>query len=380
MARTEHRVAIVGVGTTPLSRQPEAAETDLAVQACRAAAEDAGIDPADLDGINIQVHHYPPPDTEAIVKELGMREVSWTVDGGLGVGSLARAAQVVDSGIAKAIVVCKVMNTVAPVDTPEIDPGSGAIGGWAQFEVPYGLGYSMQRVGFMKRRFMELHRVTDEQVGWLCVVERQHALLNPNAVMKKPLTIDDYLSSRWIAEPMHVLDCDYPVNGAYAYLVARPEMVQAAGTEPVDLIAWAGPGEGDRMPHLRPEATEGLNPLAQELYADSGLGPEDMDVWMLYDGFSFLNLMWMEELGLVPRGEVGAYVEGGERILYTGEHPVNTHGGQLSEGRMHAAGHIVEGFRQARGAAGERQARTAEHVIVSSAYPHNGAVAVFGRR
>src|SRR5487761_1783006 len=121
VARTEHRVAIVGVGTTPLSRQPEAAETDLAVQACRAAAEDAGIDPADLDGINIQVHHYPPPDTEAIVKELGMREVSWTVDGGLGVGSLARAAQVVDSGIAKAIVVCKVMNTVAPVDTPEID-------------------------------------------------------------------------------------------------------------------------------------------------------------------------------------------------------------------------------------------------------------------
>lgn len=380
MARTDRRVALVGAGTTSLSRAPERPETELAVEACRLAAHDAGIEPADIDGINIQVHHYPPPDTGAIARGLGMREVRWSAEGGLGVGALARAAQVVDAGEATAVVVCKVMNTVAPVDTPEIDPSSGSIGGFGQFEVPYGLGYSMQRVGFMKRRFMDLHRVSDEQIGWVCVTERAHALLNPNAIMTQPLTVDEYLVSRWIAEPIHVLDCDYPVNGAYAYLVARPELAVGAGTTPVDLIAWAGPGDGDRIPHLRPEPTQGLGPVARELYADSGLRPGDFDVWMLYDGFSFLSMMWMEELGLVPWGEVGAYVEGGERIAHTGEHPLNTHGGQLSEGRMHAAGHIVEAFRQARGVAGARQARRAEHVVVSSAYPYNGGAAVLGRR
>jgi acetyl-CoA acetyltransferase len=120
--------------------------------------------------------------------------------------------------------------------------------------------------------------------------------------------------------------------------------------------------------------------MAHELYDDTGLRPADMDVWMLYDGFSFLAMQWMEHLGLVPPGESGAYVQGGDRIRHTGEHPLNTHGGQLSEGRMHATGHILEAFQQVRGTAGERQAARAEHAIVSSAYPYNGGVAVLGRR
>jgi acetyl-CoA acetyltransferase len=226
---------------------------------------------------------------------------------------------------------------------------------------------------------MERNGVTDEQVGWLCVVQREHALLNPNAIMKKPLTIDEYSASRWIADPIHLLDCDYPVNGAYAYIVALPEMAEAAGTVPVPLLAWAGPGEGDAIPHLRPEGGRGQNALAQEVFADARRVPSEMDVWLLYDGFSFLALSWMEELGLVGPGEAGAYVDGGTRIRHTGDHPVNTHGGQLSEGRMHAAGHILEAVQQLRGTAGARQARDAGHAIVSSAYPYNGAVAIFAK-
>jgi acetyl-CoA acetyltransferase len=377
MSVTDKQVAIIGVGTTPLSRIPEYSETDLAVAACRAAADDAGIDIASIDGINIQVHHFPPPDTRAIVGQLGLRQVNWTVDGGLGVGALARAAQIVDTGVCDAVVVCKIMNTIAPVNTPDIDPETGGVAGPAQFEVPYGLGYTMQRVGFLKRRWMHRYGITDDQVGWLCVTQRRHALMNPNAIMKKPLTIEDYRSSRWIADPIRLLDCDYPVNGAFAYIVGRPE--RAESSTPVELVSWSGPGRGDTMPHLRPEGEDGMNRWAHEVYSDAGLGPADMDVWFLYDGFSFLAMQWMEQLGLVPPGESGPYVEGGERILFSGEHPVNTHGGQLSEGRLHATGHILEAVRQLRGTAGQRQAARAGHAIVSSAYPYDGAVAILGR-
>jgi len=377
MATTENPVAIIGVGYTELSRVPEKPETDLAVAACRAAAEDAGIGFDAVSGINIQVHHYPPPDTGAIVRELGITDVRWSVEGGLGVGALARAAQIVDAGICDAVVVCKIMNTIAPVNVPDIDPETGGVGGTAQFEVPYGLGYTMQRVGFLKRRWMHRYGITDDQVGWLCVTQREHALLNPHAIMKKPLTIEEYRASRWIADPVHLLDCDYPVNGAFAYIVGRPEL--ATASKPVSILSWSGAGRGDTMPHLRPEADDGINRWAHEVYTDACLGPKDMDVWMLYDGFSFLAMMWMEQLGLVEPGESGAYVEGGERIRFDGEHPVNTHGGQLSEGRLHATGHILEAVQQVRGTAGARQAVRADHAVVSSAYPHDGSVAIFGR-
>jgi acetyl-CoA acetyltransferase len=380
MTTTEHPVALVGAGYTELTRHPERIEADLAVEACSRAAEDAGIDLADIDGINLQVHHDPPPDTPAIAKRLGMTEVRWSEDGGLGVGAMGRAAQAVDAGLCRAVVVCKIMNTVAPVTTPEIDPDTGGVSGPGQFEVPYGLGYTMQRVGFMMRRWMHRYGITEDQVGWLTVVQRRHALLNARAIFQKPLTLEDYRSSRWIAEPVHLLDCDYPVNGAFAYIVTGEDIARRVSPTPVSILGWAGEGAGDLAAHLRPEAGDGLNRWAVELYGDTGLTPEDMDVWMLYDGFSFMALQWMEQLGLVGPGESGRYVEGGERISHTGEHPVNTHGGQLSEGRLHAAGHILEAFQQVRGTAGSRQAAKADHAIVSSAFPYNGAVAILGKR
>jgi acetyl-CoA acetyltransferase len=377
--RTSNPIALIGIGCTELTKSPTRSESELAVEACRLAAVDAGIDPSDLDGINIQVHHYPPPDTEAISRGIGITDVRWSEDGGLGIPSLVRAAKVIDSGTCRAIVVCKIMNTLAPVTTPDIDPMTGHVGGYPQFEVPYGLGYTMQRVGFMKRRWMHRYGITDEQVGWLCVSERRHAMLNPVAIAHDPLSIDDYLNSRWIADPIHVLDCDFPVNGAFAYIVTRGDIAESASLNPVYVKGWSGSDTATPNPHLREDPDDGMNQWARQLYADTGLTPQHMKVWMLYDGFSFLAMQWMEQLGLVASGESGAYVEGGARIDVTGEHPVNTHGGQLSEGRMHAAGHILEAVRQIRGDAGERQTPDAEFAIVSSAFPQDGAAAIFGR-
>jgi acetyl-CoA acetyltransferase len=380
LPRPEIGVAFVGCGYTDLTRKPAASDMQLTLAACRAAANDAGLDPADIDGINIQVHHYPPPDTAGVITGLGMRQVNWREDGGIGVGSLARAANALEAKQCHTIVVCKVMNTAAPISTPEIDTDTGAVGGPGQFEVPYGLGYTMQRVGLTSRRWMHRFGVTHEQVGWLCVVQREHALLNRHAIMRSPLSLEDYLASRWISAPLRLYDCDYPVNGAFAYIITREDRSRSLLHEPVFLLGWVDSGIAATTFHLYLEDVGGMIPLAQQLYTDTGLRPEQMDVWLLYDGYSFFALQWMENLGLVPRGESGAYVEGGSRIRYDGEHPLNTHGGQLSEGRMHGAGHILEAVQQLRGTAGERQAKRAEFAIVSSAFPNSGAAAIFGRK
>ncbi len=375
MPKTNTRVAFVGCGYTHATRTLEKPETELAIEACLMAAHDAGIDPSLIDGINVQVHHYPPPDTAEIVKGIGMKEVRWQREGGLGILPAGVAAQAIDAGECNLVLVCKIMNTVAPVTVPLIDPDTGEVAGAGQFEVPYGLGYSMQRIGLRANRYMNRYGVTPEQVGWVCITERNHALLNPWAYQKKPLTMDDYLSSRWISEPVRLLDCDMPVNGAFAFLMAREDIAKTLRWPPVYLKAWSG--STIRTPdHLQPEILEGMSPLAETLYRDAGLGPKDMDVWFMYDGFSFFVLHWMENLGLVPRGEAGNYVDGGERIKIGGEHPLNPHGGQLSEGRLHGHGHILEAVQQLRGNAGVRQSKNANTAIISSVFPDTGAAGI----
>jgi acetyl-CoA acetyltransferase len=380
MAKIDNPIAFVGCGYTELTRKPTVGESELAVSACRQAANDAGLDPSEIDGINVQVHHYPPPDSAGIARGLGMKEIRWQEDGGLGVPSAARAAQALDARLCDAIVVCKIMNTIAPVSTPAISAESGGVAGPAQFEVPFGLGYTMQRTGLASRRWMNRYGITAEQIGWLCVTQREHAMLNPRAYFQTPLTIDDYLSSRWIADPVHLLDCDFPVNGAYAYVMTRGDQARCLAQPPVYLLSWAESLEPHRTAHLLPEELdEGPSQYLRPMYSDAKVGPDDLDVWMLYDGFSFFALQWMESLGLVPRGEAGHYVEGGKRIRFDGEHPVNTHGGQLSEGRLHAAGHILEAIQQLRGAAGPRQATKADHAVVTTASANTGAAAILGR-
>lgn len=371
-------VAMIGAGYTSLTRVPGASEVELAVHACRRAAADAGLDVSAIDGLNVQVHHDPPPDTDRIVEQLALGDLRWVRDGGLGTASLGRAADAIASGQASVVAVVKIMNTVAPVHPPPI-AADGGVDGPAQFEVPYGLGYTMQRVALFKRRWMHDRGITDEQVGALCVTQRRHALLNPHAIFDREIGLDDYLASRWVTEPLRLLDCDYPVNGSFAYLLADAEVAQRLDGGAAYLKGWAVDEQPRVAQHLWPDI-DGVAPCALAAYERSGLGPEDMDVWMLYDGFSILALAWMEALGLVEPGESGRYVADGARISIEGEHPVNTHGGQLSEGRMHGAGHLLEAFQQVRGTAGPRQARRAEHVVVSSAYPQHGGVAILGRR
>ncbi len=357
------------------TRVLDRSEVDLAVEACRLAAEDAGLAPSEIDGINVQVHHYPPPDIPAIAQGLGMTDVRWSREGGNGIVAAGQATQAMDAGHCEVTVVCKIMNTIAPSSMPRIAPGDGGVEGPEQFTVPYGLGYARQMIGLMGRRFMHERGYRPEQLAWIPIVERQHAILNPLAYMKQPLGMEEYLASRYIAEPVRLLDCDIPVNRALAYIITSEDRARGTRRPGVYLKGWAG----DRVDRGF-DPWDGTSPSAATLYRDTGLGPEEMDLWFAYDGFSFLALMWLENLGLVRPGEAGAYVEGGARIRFDGDHPVNTHGGNLSEGRSQGAGAILEAVRQLRGEAGGRQARRAQHVVISNGmpYPHGGECGVIG--
>jgi acetyl-CoA acetyltransferase len=345
---------------------------------------DAGIDPAMVDGINLQVHHGAGPDLAAIATGIGMTDVTWHREGGsparfnVGILPAGIAAEAIDAGKCNSVLICKMMNTAAPITPPQVDPRTYGVSGADQFEVPYGLGYTMQRVGLTGRRYMHRYGVTAEQIGWICVVQREGALMNPWAVMKRPLSIDEYLTSRWIADPVRLLDCDMPVNAAFAFLLTRGDIAKSLRHPPVYLVAWAA-STSDVPDHLQPEFSEDQAPFAKELYHDAAMSPGEMDLWFMYDGFSFFVPRWMESLGLVPRGAAGDYVDGGDRIRISGEHPVNPHGGQLSEGRLHGIGHILEAVQQLRGTAGLRQVAHASTAIVSSATPSNGAVGILAR-
>jgi acetyl-CoA acetyltransferase len=375
---TTRKAAIVGIGQTPLSRKPVDTAENLVTAACKAAIEDAGLDVALIDGFNIQTHHPPYPDAHAIRGQLGLGDVGWAPMGGFGVAAMVEAVDAVERGDCQAALVCKVMDTAAPVNPPPIDPQTGGVRGPLQFEVPFGLGYTMQRQAMAIRRWMYRYDVTPEQIGWVCVTQREHALLNPMAIMQKPLTVEDYLASRWIAEPLRLLDCDYPVNGAFAYLIASGEIAKDLRWPAVQVLGSAS-GNAETVPHKHAEEYDEMGPQARKLYADTSFSPQDVDVWMLYDGFSTFPMEWMQYLGLVAPDEVGAYVTGGDRIRYTGEHPLNTHGGQLSEGRMHGTGYIIEAVQQLRGNAGPRQAGRAQTAFVSTGVPYSGAVAILGR-
>lgn len=384
MPTTKGKFCFVGVGATHPTRRMDRSEVELAIEACRAAAEDAGIDPADIDGINIQVHHYPPPDTAAIAAGLGMREIKWTRDGGgLGIVPAGEAAMALDEGKATITVVCKIMNTIAPSATPRINPADGGVAGPPQFMTPYGVGYTRQTIGLFGRRYMHERGYNERQLAWIPIVEREHAMMNPGAYMQTPMTMDDYLNSRFIADPVRLFDCDIPVNRAVAYILTSEERAKTMKHAPVYLMGWAGAeGEGAGAGLVgNYEPWDGIAPTATTLYEDTGIGPKEINQWFVYDGYSYLAFMWLEALGLVGPGEAGPYIEGGANIRYNGEHPMNTHGGNLSEGRAHGAGQIMEAVRQIRGEAGARQAKGNDYIILSSAfpYPNGGGCGIIGK-
>jgi len=240
----------------------------------------------------------------------------------------------------------------------------------ASWSYPMGLSTPAGWVAMVAQRYMHVYGATSEDFGRIAVADRAHAATNPKAFFYgKPITLQEHQASRWIVEPLHLLDCCQESDGGVAIVVTTPERAQDL-PHPAVIVAGAAQGSGPDQFVMTSYYRDGLTGLPEmgivgdQLWRQSGLAPEDMDVAVLYDHFTPFVLMQLEELGFCPRGEARHFIADGT-IGLDGVLPLNPHGGQLGEAYIHGMNGIAEGVRQVRGTA-VNQVADVEHVLVTA--------------
>ncbi|WP_416138875.1 lipid-transfer protein [Halomonas sp. HK25] len=370
------RAAIVGLGATEFSKNSGRTELRLAMEATLAALADAGIDPADVDGFSsYSVDKVPEYE---IARLLGCREVRFFSQvphgGGAACAPIMHAAMAVATGMANTVVVYRSLNerswyrfgsgSYGFGDTPIFDNVNY---GWY---MPHGFHTPAAWVGMFARRYMHAYGATSEDFGRVAVAARDFAATNPEAFFyQKPITLEEHQASRWICEPLHLLDCCQESDGAVAMVITRRDRARDLTDHPVVIKAGAqGMAEGQQSmtSFYRKEITglPELGVVARTLYGQSGLSPEAIQTAVLYDHFTPFVLPQLEEFGFAPRGEAKEFVRAGHHAR-GGRLPINTHGGQIGEAYIHGMNGVAEAVRQVRGTA-VNQVESVENVLVTA--------------
>ncbi|ODT38277.1 MAG: hypothetical protein ABS55_01055 [Lautropia sp. SCN 70-15] len=368
-ATLRNRIAIVGVGESDIGKVPTMSGLGLNAQAAKRALEDSGLPLSEIDGV-LTAYSFTEPYFmlgSVLCEYLGLKprfNASLVVGGATPAVMLKHAAEAIVSGQCNTVLVCAGENRATGQSRDQAVAALMAVG-HPYYEKPYGPSipsfYAM-----IARRHMEEFGTTEEQMASVAVTTRHHASLHPNAHMRKPLTMEEVLGSKPIADPLKMLDCCLLSDAGGAFIVTSAERARDLPSKPVYV---AGVGEFHTHEHIMcaPSLTEfGATESGQAAYRMAGLGPEDIDVAQLYDCFSIVPIIELEELGFCKRGEGGAFYAGGHARL-DGRLPVNTHGGMLSHAHAGAAGGlfgIVEAVRQLRGGQGDRQVPGAEVALV----------------
>jgi len=377
MARTddvvERRCAVTGIGQSAIGRRLGRDPLELTLDACLAAVDDAGLRLEDVDGLSTYpgVMSVPRGFSGATAYEVidALRlEVDW-YDSGLEtsgqLGSVMKACLAVGAGLADHVLCFRsVWEGSAQGTGGRAGVGAGGqaggerryASGMAEWTLPFGSASAACWIAMYAQAHMHRYGTTPEQLAQIALNARRNAARNPDAVYRDPMTLEDYFASRMITTPLRLFDCDVPCDGATAVVVSRreaavdlrkpPVYVEAVGTALHDRSSW------DQLHDLT--RTVGADAAAQ-MWSRTSLTPADVDVAELYDGFSFLTLLWLEAMRLCPVGESGPFVEGGDRIALDGPLPLNTAGGQLSGGRLHGYGFLHEAVVQLRGEGRDRQ-------------------------
>jgi acetyl-CoA acetyltransferase len=368
--------AIAGIGATEFSKASGRSELRLAVEAVAAALGDAGLEPTDVDGL-VTFSADTNPEIE-VARSLGMGELTFFsrihYGGGAACATIQQAAMAVSSGVADVVVCYRAFNERsgarfgagvqgrAPLPTAEN----------AQFSwyAPQGLLTPASWVAMFAQRYLHVTGATTEDLGRVAVADRAHAATNPAAwFYGNPITLEDHQASRWIVEPLRLLDCCQETDGGQALVVTSLERAREL-RQPPAVIRAAAQGSGDQQDMMTSYYRDDLTRLpemevvARQLWATSGLRPEDVQAAILYDHFTPFVLYQLEELGFCPPGEAKDFVRDGNLHL-GGRLPTNTHGGQLGEAYLHGMNGIAEGVRLVRGTS-VNQVDGTEHVVVTA--------------
>jgi acetyl-CoA acetyltransferase len=370
------RTAISGIGATEFSKESGRSELRLATEAVSAALADAGIAPADVDGM-VTFSADTNPEIE-VARSLGLGELTFFsrihYGGGAACATVHQAAMAVASGVAEVVVCYRAFNErsghrfgTGVQGRPPVANAENASFAWY---APHGLLTPASWVAMFAQRYLHVAGATTEDFGRVAVADRAHAATNPAAwFFGQPITLEDHQASRWIVEPLRLLDCCQESDGGQALVVTSLQRARDLRQAPV-VIDAAAQGSGDQqdmmtsyyrddMTHL-PE----MGVVARQLWETSGLGPDDVQSAILYDHFTPFVLYQLEELGFCAWGEAKEFVRDGN-LEMAGLLPTNTHGGQLGEAYIHGMNGVAEGVRQVRGTA-VNQVGGVEHVVVTA--------------
>ncbi len=371
--RFEHRSVLSGIGRSKLGRRLMVDPLSLTIDACLAAVADAGLTLEDIDGLST----YPGM-VGAGMSEGGVTAVeealrihpTWTNGGGdlpgPG-GSVIAAMLAVASGLCRHVLCFRTVweSTYRALG---LGHAPGRVSGpMMEWRAPYGAMSAANWIAMNAAQYFHRYGATREMLGMIAVNGRTNAGRNPVAIYREPMTMDDYMAARMVSTPFGLYDCDIPCDASIAVIVSAAEVagdlphpairIESVGTQILERVSW----EQGTITH-EPQV---LGQCAH-LWTRSSLRPADVDLALLYDGFSFNAISWLEALGFCGLGEAQDWLDKGRRIGAGGELPVNPHGGQLSEGRTHGYGFIYEAITQLRHDAGERQVADARTAVVTS--------------
>ena len=353
------KVSVVGIGESAYYKRGQSpyAEFHLALQAILAACEDAGLDPKAIDGFCSYSNDRNDPvrlSAALGIPHVGFSNMFWGGGGGGGSGAVANACAAIVAGYADYVVAYRSLAQGQFGRFGQSSAGTPRVSGVAAYSVPFGVMSPAQSLAAMQaQRHMHEFGTRQEQFGAIALASYKHAQRNPRAVMYgRPLTMQDYLDSRWIVEPLHLFDCCQETDGAAAVILTSPERARDLKQQPIHVMA-AAQGTGYRYSAgamNRPDLmSTNHDTLAPKLWQMAGIEPKDIDVAQFYENFTPLVLMSIEEYGFCERGEGGAFVEDGRIEWPDGELPINTSGGNLAEAYTHGFEIINEAVRQLRG-------------------------------
>ena len=370
------RAAIAGLGATEFSKNSGRTELRLAMEATLAALADAGIDPSEVDGFSSYTIDKVPE--YEIARLLGAKDVKFFSQvphgGGAACAPILHAAMAVATGIAKTVVVYRAMNERSWY---RFGNGNYGFGSSPIFEninygwyMPYGFHTPAAWVGMFAQRYMHAYGATSEDFGRVAVAARDFAATNPAAFFHgKPITLQEHQASRWICEPLHLLDCCQESDGAVAMVITSVERARDLKQKPV-IIKGAAQGISDGQQIMTSYFREDITGLpemglvAKQLWQQSGVSAEDSQIAVIYDHFTPFVLPQLEEFGFVKRGEAKEFIRAGEHAR-GGKLPINTHGGQIGEAYIHGMNGVAEGVRQVRGSA-VNQVSDVHNVLVTA--------------